>query len=279
MVRQLVNNYVSDELPQRFVAAFHPFIENWATKQPDGIGTHGLFLAGFLSQRGTVVHSGQFERVQLQFIKQYVRGEVLDLQGDFPGCGSERFWNRGERLRRHFFKLSEVGSDPFCAGMFHRTGIAGLTSKWKRAVKVVTALSLVIRAAFLDFLARERGLPVTIHAINLQPAGDPLILAERAVRFADLEEKRRGGFVARAVLLDADRLDENAGRATRAKQLLSDSGFISIWQSRNHEAFLLRHVVGHEFDDPPSNQTLHRLRKQWHGYQKGTAVVRYQSHS
>lgn len=122
---------------------------------------------------------------------------------------------------------------------------------------------------FLGRLAEARKLRLHIDAVNLQPAGDPLSLAEAAIRAAASGAARGGRYVARAVLLDADKLADHPRRAIEARQLLNDANFIAIWQHQDHEAFLVRHFEGHQHDDPPRGGTLVALQRQWPGYRKG----------
>lgn len=122
--------------------------------------------------------------------------------------------------------------------------------------------------AFLDRLADARGLYVHIDVVNLQPAGDPLALAQKAVQIAN-RRARGNPYAARAILFDADKLAENAQRAVQVQPLLDAAQFIAIWQDQDHEAFLLRHFAGHERDNPPRGRTTAALQGQWAGYRKG----------
>ena len=61
--------------------------------------------------------------------------------------------------------------------------------------------------AFLQKLVDESGLSVHVLPVNLQPAGDPIKLAEKAVR-AYAREKKNGGFAGKVILLDMDRMAE-----------------------------------------------------------------------
>lgn len=118
---------------------------------------------------------------------------------------------------------------------------------------------------FLGRLAEVQGLNLHIDTVNLQPAGDPLALAQKAIKAA-IKGRARGAYKARAVLLDADTLMDNPQRAREAKKLLQDETFIAIWQHQDHEAFLLRHFIGHQNDNPPRGATLTALQGQWNGY-------------
>lgn len=125
---------------------------------------------------------------------------------------------------------------------------------------------------FLKSLADENGLHIHISAHNLQPAGDPLALAERAVK-AYAKEERKGGFFGKVILLDADRLDEPPDRGLRARNLLMQEGFTTIWQRPDHEGFLLRHFAGHNRDEPPRGKSMTALLAVWPGYRKNMSAA------
>ena len=126
--------------------------------------------------------------------------------------------------------------------------------------------------AFLQRLADESGLNVHVLPVNLQPAGDPLALAEKAVQTYSRELKK-GGFAGKVILLDADRLVEPPDRGQRALNLLMDEGFSTIWQRPDHEGLLLRHFAGHDYDDPPKGRSMTALQSVWPGYHKNVSAV------
>jgi hypothetical protein len=121
--------------------------------------------------------------------------------------------------------------------------------------------------AFLQRLADGCELRVHILPANLRPAGDPLALSEKAVKVFAAEEKK-GGFAAKAILLDQDRLEDHSDRGKRALNLLRIEGFITIWQRPDHEGFLLRHFVRHDRDDPPRGESMSALQSVWPSYRK-----------
>ena len=110
---------------------------------------------------------------------------------------------------------------------------------------------------------------------NLQPAGDPLALAEKAVLLFD-KENRKAGFAGKSVILDADRLAEPADRGRRALELLARERFTTIWQRPDHEGFLLRYFPGHERDEPPRGTSMAALQALWPGYHKNMAAANLQ---
>lgn len=126
--------------------------------------------------------------------------------------------------------------------------------------------------AFLQRLADENGLMVHILPANLRPAGDPLALAEKATKVFGIEQ-RKGGFVGKAIILDADRLDDPPDRGRRAVDLLQREGFTTIWQRPDHEGLLLRHFAGHANDSPPRGRSLQALQVVWPEYHKNMPAI------
>jgi hypothetical protein len=124
----------------------------------------------------------------------------------------------------------------------------------------------------LQRLADESGLTVHVVPVNLRPAGDPLALAEKAVKAFNKEEKK-GGFFGKAIILDADRLNDPPDRGQRALRLLASEGFTTVWQRPDHEGLLLRHFSGHEYDDPPRGLSMSGLRGQWPEYRKNLPAL------
>lgn len=121
--------------------------------------------------------------------------------------------------------------------------------------------------ALLQRLADAAGLSVHIVAKNLQPAGDPFALADKAARVFTSEE-RKGRFAFKAILLDTDTLVDVPAKGPEAQARLERDGFTAIWQEPNHEALLLRHFAGRERDQPQRDRTMAALRAQWPDYRK-----------
>ena len=126
--------------------------------------------------------------------------------------------------------------------------------------------------SFLNRLASEAGLKIHIVAVNLQPAGDSLALAEKAVRACKKEEDR-GAIAAKSIMLDRDKFDELPEKGRRAQALMNKEGFASIWQRPDHEGFLLRHFPGQEHANPPRGYSMTALTAHWPGYRKNMAAA------
>lgn len=112
--------------------------------------------------------------------------------------------------------------------------------------------------------------------VILQPAGDPLALAKKAERKLAEEVRRGGPFIARAVMLDADRLSELPDGGAQARAILARNGIVAIWQRPDFEGFLLRHFPGHGNDDPPRGMSMQALRGVWGDYRKPMSAVELQ---
>ena len=124
----------------------------------------------------------------------------------------------------------------------------------------------------LQRLADSAGLKIHIVIKNLQPAGDPLALAEKAVRQFD-KERQKAPFIGKVIMLDVERLDEPRERGRRALELLTREQFTAVWQRPDHEGLLLRHFPEHEHDDPPRGRAMAALQGVWPGYRKNTAAA------
>lgn len=131
--------------------------------------------------------------------------------------------------------------------------------------------------AFLQRLADAKGLKVHVVAVNLQPAGDPMKLAQKAVMALDREVKRGGPFAAQAVMFDTDLLADLRDKGREVKDILARKGFITIWQRPDHEGFLLRHFDGHQRDDPPRGVSMDALKTLWSGYHKNMSAAELQA--
>ncbi|MER2263819.1 hypothetical protein [Methylobacterium oxalidis] len=128
----------------------------------------------------------------------------------------------------------------------------------------------------LALLAEARERPVFIDAVVLQPGGgDPLAIVERAADALRRRALRSGTYVARAVLLDADKRGLAPDRDARIDPLARRSGLRLIWQEPCHEGLLLRHLEGcSDLRPPDAERALHELRRRWPEYRKGLPALR-----
>ncbi len=93
MVRQFVNNHMSDKFAQPDIAAFNPFFENRHPEQVYAVGRLCLVKYGFFSQRLPVIYSG--ERVRAFELKAFDNSVVGQFgNGDSYSSGNRSVWFR-----------------------------------------------------------------------------------------------------------------------------------------------------------------------------------------
>lgn len=128
--------------------------------------------------------------------------------------------------------------------------------------------SEVSYVALIRDLCEERDVRVNVDPDNLS-SGDPLSRVEEAIRRIRHKEAGLETFKACFLLLDSDQAQANQPKAEQAIRLAKGHGIVLIWQQPCHEGFLLRHLAGHE-NDQPANATLaeRALKKVWSEYSK-----------
>ena len=113
--------------------------------------------------------------------------------------------------------------------------------------------------------------PVALHAQHLNHgAGDPEEMLKRTIRHLqqDAHKNRKSdGYSGRFVLLDADRMTGDIGKA--AFRLAARHSIHLILQDPLHEAFLLRHLPAHQNARPAKDKAEAMLKRAWPEYQKG----------
>jgi hypothetical protein len=130
--------------------------------------------------------------------------------------------------------------------------------------------------AFLSELLQINGYHVHLDTVLLRPTGgDPLALVELAGRRITENERKRGRYARRAVLLDADRIGQTRVRDARIEAVAAAARLRLIWQRPCHEALLLRHLDGCR-DRRPVTSTLaeQELKRRWPEYEKGMSAMR-----
>ncbi len=109
--------------------------------------------------------------------------------------------------------------------------------------------------------------------------GDPLALIEKAIRLIASDVPRRAPYAVMGLLLDEDRLGQDADRDRRAIEKATASSLHLIWQRPCHEAILLRHLPGCEHLRPQTSElALLQLLRYWPQYSKGTSAVELSHH-
>jgi hypothetical protein len=99
--------------------------------------------------------------------------------------------------------------------------------------------------------------------------GDPLAIVEAAVAQLTRQIRNHGSFVAKAVLLDEDKLGRNPCRDAQIRPLAQRNGLSLIWQRPCHEGLLLHHLPNCQTLRPPTAAAADSdLRREWPAYQK-----------
>jgi hypothetical protein len=114
---------------------------------------------------------------------------------------------------------------------------------------------------------------------QLLHGGDPLAVVEGACQKAQGRARNHGGFYARAVLLDADKLGQVPDRDHRIQPLADAEGFLLVWQRPCHEALLLHHLPGCQTLKPSDAITAKAaLERRWPEYRKPMPAARLSEH-
>ena len=127
----------------------------------------------------------------------------------------------------------------------------------------------------LQEFADDEGLHVHLVIRNLQPAGNPLALATKAVSLSG-KETQKAPLAGKAILFDADGLGgsrESRVRGRKALKVLEQGGFIAVLQIPDYEGLLLRHFAGHGRDDPPPGKSMSKLKALWPAYHKNMSAA------
>jgi len=129
--------------------------------------------------------------------------------------------------------------------------------------------------ALLQRHANDRKISVHADARVVTRAGDPLAKVRRAIEIsAQVEQSGRGRYERRFLILDRDGLGDKPARDSRIDAVAAAGKFTLIWQDFCFEAVLLRHLPGHEHDDPPTAAlALNRLKAAWPSYEKGFSAL------
>lgn len=126
-------------------------------------------------------------------------------------------------------------------------------------------------AALLQRFADDRAVAVHAEAKVISRAGDPLAIVERAIQLAAQGERgAKPTYSARFIMLDTDLIGQNPNRDAQISALVAKHKFSLLNQNCCFEAFLLRHISGHDNDQPPTAQiAFTRLQAVWPQYRKG----------
>lgn len=119
-------------------------------------------------------------------------------------------------------------------------------------------------------LAHELKLPVAIRAeVCGHGGGDFLKCAWEARQLISAAKRSGVRYASRALLVDTDRAGESPDRDKQAIEICEHEGIQIIWQDKDHEGFLLRHMENCQRLRPDSGNSIRELRKLIPGYEKG----------
>ncbi len=131
-------------------------------------------------------------------------------------------------------------------------------------------------AAWLQILCNERNISVHLDIHDLGQAGSPIATFERAGKIISREQKNKDKYSYKVILIDTDWLAEIQQR-TQCEEQARRLGLIIIWQHPCHEAFLLRHFLGFEYNQPPTTaESISCLKQLWPGYEKNMPAHKIQ---
>lgn len=131
-------------------------------------------------------------------------------------------------------------------------------------------------AAWLQILCNERNVSVHLDIHDLGQAGSPIAAFERAGKIISREQKNKDKYSHKIILIDTDWLAETQQK-TQCEEQARRLGLIIIWQHPCHEAFLLRHFLGCEHDQPATTaESISRLKQLWPDYKKNTSAHKIQ---
>jgi hypothetical protein len=131
----------------------------------------------------------------------------------------------------------------------------------------------------LSRIADEHGLHLAPQIVLLRPGGgDPLALVQLAIAKIREDERKRGSFSIKAVLLDQDKLGQTPERDQVLYVEAARSNLQLIWQGPCHEALLLRHLPGCQNLRPATTLLAQQeLMRRWPEYRKPMSAIRLAS--
>ena len=116
----------------------------------------------------------------------------------------------------------------------------------------------------------QAGLHVHIDSRICRPpgGGDWLGLVQDTVGVIERAARSGVPYALRGLLLDTDMRGRNNARDTQARAISTDYNIHTIWQEHDHEALLLRHLLGFHSHRPPPGQSRPALVAQLSSYAK-----------
>ncbi len=121
---------------------------------------------------------------------------------------------------------------------------------------------------YLRKIADEHDLQIHLDCVLPIGGGDPLTIVEESIKSLNRNTTRHGEYWVKAIMLDSDKLGDNAERDNLIPPLIERNNIKLIYSTPNFEALLLRHFPGCENRIPPAKESLNELRKVWPNYTK-----------
>jgi len=123
--------------------------------------------------------------------------------------------------------------------------------------------------AWLQAVAEDNNIRITIDTYPDTGGGNqPYDIIERCISEMLLRERRYGPYFARAILLDSDNINNDLEQNNSAIERARAHNVRVVLQDFEHEAFLLRHIAGHEHTRPNKGEGRAALQNAWPEYRR-----------
>lgn len=125
---------------------------------------------------------------------------------------------------------------------------------------------------WLQMLADQAGLWVHLDP-QIAGGGDPLSIVTESISKLKAQERKKGRYRYRAILLDIDKIGESPNRDAQIAPLIAPLDITLLKQQYDHEGLLLRHFPRCHNLRPPKERSTIELRKRWPGYTKPVDAI------
>ncbi|MGI9228545.1 MAG: RloB domain-containing protein [Gammaproteobacteria bacterium] len=123
---------------------------------------------------------------------------------------------------------------------------------------------------YLRRLGDEQNLHIHINTEYPTPGGgDPLEIVENCVKLMKRNQRRRGDYLHKVILLDSDTLGKNRKRDQQIDGIIDKESIQLIYSNPNFEALILRHLPECGDRQPVAKNALADLQKEWPQYKHG----------
>jgi len=123
--------------------------------------------------------------------------------------------------------------------------------------------------AWLQAVAKDYKIGITVDTYPDTGGGNqPYDIIERCMLEMLRRERRYGPYFSRAILLDSDNINNDPDQNNNAIERARAHNVRVVLQDYEHEAFLLRHIAGHEHTRPNKGQGRAALQAAWPEYRR-----------